>query len=295
MYVHKPFRGRLGGMDAMDELTPGSPVRRWRLGKQLREIREQTGISVEQAAKYIGVKAPTLSRIELGRHTILPRNVKFLCQLYEVGAPDVDTLMRQAEESVEQGWWLAFSDTMPSWFKTYVGFEADAQEIWSYQNAFVPGLLQTEGYVRAANKAYEHTPTEDEMARSVEFRLTRQKRLETKPPIMRLVLHESVVRLRGDYMPEQIRHLVDMSKNAYLDLRVLTSEGGMHRAMKGSFSLLTLPEEPAPNFVYLEHENGAIYMERPSDLARYTSGFEHLAAVALSPKETREFLTSLVP
>jgi transcriptional regulator with XRE-family HTH domain len=141
MYGYAPIRGRLGHMDAMDELTPGSPVRRWRLGKQLREIREQTGISVEQAAKYIGVKAPTLSRIELGRHTILPRNVKFLCQLYEVGAPDVDTLMRQAEESVEQGWWLAFSDTMPSWFKTYVGFEADAKEIWSYENVFVPGLL----------------------------------------------------------------------------------------------------------------------------------------------------------
>jgi transcriptional regulator with XRE-family HTH domain len=282
-------------MEAMDELTPGSPVRRWRLGKQLREIREHKGVTVEQAANYIGVKAPTLSRIELGRHTILPRNVKFLCQLYEVGAPEVDTLMRQAEESTEQGWWLAFSDTMPSWFKTYVGFEADAKEIWSYQNVFVPGLLQTEGYVRAANKAYENTPTEDEMARSVEFRLTRQKRLNTKPPTMRLVLHESVVRLCGDYMPEQIQHLVDMSKNSYLDLRVLTSDSGMHRAMKGSFSLLTLPDEPAPNFVYLEHENGAIYMERPSDLARYTDGFEHLVAGALSPRETRKFLTSLVP
>jgi transcriptional regulator with XRE-family HTH domain len=279
-------------MDEMDELTPGSPVRRWRLGKQLRELREHTGVTLERAAKYIGVRPPTLSRIELGRHAILPKNVKFLCQLYEVGAPEVDTLIRQAEESNEQGWWLAFSDTMPSWFKTYVGFEADAAAIWSYQNVYVPGLLQTERYVRAAKEAYGDTPTEDELARSTEFRLTRQKRLKTRPPTLRVVLHESVVTLQGDYMPEQIQHLVDMSNESYLDLRVLTS--GMHRGAKGSFSMLTLPGESAPNFVYTEHETGAVYMERPSDLAAYTSGFEHIAAAALSPEETREFLTSLV-
>lgn len=287
--------GRLCHMDEMDELTPGSPVRRWRLGKQLRELREAAGKSQQEAASYLGVKGPTISRMELGRNAILEKNVKFLCQLYGVGAPEVDTLMRQAVESNERGWWVAYSDTMPDWFETYVGFEADAREIWTYETAYVPGLLQTEQYVRAAKAAYGDTPSQDEMARSIEFRLTRQKRLETRPPRLRVVLKEGVVRLEGDYMRDQIRHLIEVSRHRYVDLRVLRFSAGMHRAMKGSFSMLTLPDEPAPNSVYIEHERGALYLERPSDIDGYARDFEALTRAALSPEETRDFLASLVP
>src|ERR1041384_4140831 len=97
-------------MQETDDLSPGSLVRRWRLGKRLRQIREEAGHTMDEAAAYIGVKRPTISRIETGRQAILPKNVKFLCQLYEVGAPDVDMMLRQAEESNEKGWWLGFSD-----------------------------------------------------------------------------------------------------------------------------------------------------------------------------------------
>lgn len=278
----------------MDELTPGSPVRRWRLGRRLRELREAAKKTREEAADYLGVKPPSISRMELGRNAILEKNVKFLCQFYGIGAPEVDTLMRQAAESNERGWWVAYSDTMPDWFETYVGFEADAKEIWNYATAYVPGMLQTEQYVRAAKAAYGNTPSEDEIARGVEFRLTRQRRLETRPPRLRVVLKESVVRLEGDYMPGQIHHLIEMSRKPYLDLRVLPFAAGMHRAMKGSFSMMTLPEEAEPNFVYIEHEYGAVYLERPSDLAQYGRDFEALTQAALQPEETRDFLASLV-
>jgi hypothetical protein len=64
--------------------------------------------------------------------------------------------------------------------------------------------------------------------------------------------------------------------------------------MKNAFSLLTLPDEPAPNFVYLEHDEGATYLERPTDLARYTGTFDALTRLALSPGESAAFMVSLV-
>jgi transcriptional regulator with XRE-family HTH domain len=278
----------------MDDLSPGSLVRRWRLGKQLREMREAAGKSQDQAADYLGVRRPTISRIENGRHAILPKNVRFLCQLYEVGAPQVDMLIRQAQESNERGWWVSYSDTMPNWFETYVGFEADAKEIRTYHAELVPGLLQVPGYVRAMRTAYRGDVSDAEISKSIEFRLERQKRFETRPPVYRVVLNEAVVRRPVGDMQEQVRQLLAMAERELLTLQVLPFDVGPHPGMSGSFSLLTLPDEDAPNFVYLEHRDGAIYLERPADLDRYTATFDDLTRLALSPDATADFLVSLV-
>lgn len=284
-------------MDEVDDtadLSPGSLVRRWRLGKQLRELRIAAGKSQVETGKFAGMAAATVSRIENGRHAILARNVRAFCQLYGVGAPLVDTLVRQAEESNERGWWHAHSDTMPDWFATWVGFEADAKEICVYQSEMVPGLLQVPEYVRAMRASYDPGVTEDELERSVAFRLERQARFESRPPVYRVVLNEAVLQRPIGDMRAQLQHLVDMSLRDTVTLQVLPFDVGPHSSMKGSFSLLTIPDEPAPNFVYLEHDDGALYLERPSDLARYTKTFSSLTRQALSPDKTRELLVSLV-
>lgn len=263
----------------------------------MRELREAAGKSQEEAADYLGVKPPTISRLENGRNAILSKNVKFLCQLYEVGAPEVDMLMRQAGESNDRGWWLSYSDTMPNWFETYVGFEADASAIWTYQSELVPGLLQVPSYVRALRSVHDEDGDESGIAKSVEFRLARQKRFDLRQPRLRAVLNEAALARSFD-SPEtlgtQLDHLIHMSERSNVTIQVLPFSSGFHRAMKGPFSMLTLPEEPAPNFVYLEHAEGAVYLERPSDLERYTRTFEELVGRALSPAATRDFLASLV-
>ncbi len=278
-----------------DELVPGSLVRRWRLGKQLRELREQADKTMDEAAAYIGVKRPTVSRIENGRHAILPKNVKFLCQLYEIGPPLVDMLIRQAEESSERGWWLSYSDTMPDWFETYVGFEADAREIWSYESELVPGLLQIPEYVRGM-RAAQGALTEAEIAKSVDFRLARQSRLAGRPPRLRVVLNEAVLHRpvggRAD-MAKQLQHLAEIGREPWATIQVLPFDIGAHRSMTGPFSLLTLPDETDPNFVYLEQLAGAVYLERPADIAQYCTTFEYLSSVALSIDASRKLLVTL--
>ncbi|WP_051385541.1 helix-turn-helix domain-containing protein [Actinokineospora inagensis] len=281
-------------MSESDDLTPGSLVRRWRLGKQLRELREAAGKSQDDAADYLGVKRPTISRIENGRHSILPKNVRFLCQLYEIGAPQVDTLIRQAEESNERGWWVSHSDTMPDWHETYVGFEADAKAICVYESELVYGLLQVPGYTRAVRSAFVDQIDEAELSRFLGFREERQKRLDNRQPNLRVILNETVVRRQVGDMREQLLHLVKASEWPYLTLQVLPFAAGPHPGMTNSFSLLTLPEEPAPNFVYLEHADGAIYLERPADLKLYAANFDRMSEQALSPDDTRAFLVSLV-
>lgn len=278
-----------------DELVPGSLVRRWRLGKQLRELREQAGKTMDDAAAYIGVQRPTVSRIENGRHKILPKNVKFLCQLYEVGPPLVDMLIRQAEESSERGWWLAYADLMPDGFETYVAFEADAREIWTYESELVPGLLQTPEYVRGLRVAYG-AATEAEQDKLVDFRMARQRRLESHPPRLRVVLNEAVLHrpVGGAHaMARQLRKLAEVAREPWATIQVLPFDIGPHRAMTGPFALLMLPDETDSSLVYLEHLVGAVHFDRPADIAQYSSLYEYLSSIALSPDASRKLLVTL--
>ncbi len=69
----------------MQEPTgPGPTVRRRQLGLELRRLREDRGISRDEAAEYVGVQPPTLSRIELGRQGIRVANIRLLLMLYRV-------------------------------------------------------------------------------------------------------------------------------------------------------------------------------------------------------------------
>lgn len=274
---------------------PGPTVRRRQLGKKLRALRLDAGKKPDEVAAYLGVARPTVTRIEQGKQAILPKNVRLMCQLYDVGAPLLDTLLRLTEEAGERGWWVSYSDTMPDWFADYVGLEADAEEIWSYESEFVPGLLQTREYVRAITAAAHPYKTPAELDQSADFRCARQDRLSSNhPPRLHFVVNEAAL-LRpvggARVMGEQVQHLIEMADR--ITLQVLPIDAGAHAAMTGAFTLLRFPDDLGMNVVYLEHERGAGYLERPPDLDRYGFIFQRLCESALSSEKSVTRLVSL--
>lgn len=110
---------------------PGPTVRRRQLGKELRRLREGAGKTIKEAALWVGIKPPTVSKIENGRQAIRPTNVRLLLQLYGIGAPEADTLIRLAGEANQRGWCASYGDTVPDWFRTLeqVGNHAAAQQV----------------------------------------------------------------------------------------------------------------------------------------------------------------------
>lgn len=290
-------------MPPIDDPDPdeyGPMVRRKLLGRQLRELRDRAKVSQEAAAKYAGLKAPSISRMENGKQAILPRTVRLLCQCYGVGAPEMDMLIRQAEESNDRAWYSMYSDTVPQWVESFLGLEAEATEVWAYESELVPGLLQIPDYVRAVRTAWlaESEPDDAQLQRSAELRSARQRRLDAAhPPRLHAVLNEAVVlRPVGGpaIMAAQLQHLLAMSEREHITVQVLPFAVGAHVGMNGAFTMLRFPEELEMNAVLLEHDHGATSAERPADLDRYSRMFERLANTALSPDQTRERLATLV-
>jgi transcriptional regulator with XRE-family HTH domain len=289
-------------MAATDDPEDYGPfVRRKLLGRHLRQIRERAGISQETAAKYAGLKGASISRIENGKQAILARSVRLLCQCYGIGAPEVDMFIRQADESNDRAWYAMYSDTVPSWVESFLGLEAEASEVWTFESELVPGLLQTPAYVRDVAEAARlgSDPAADlNLERYIELRLTRQRRLDAHhPPRLHAVINEAVLRRTvGGYgsMSEQLRHILTMTERNHIVLQVLPFSSGAHVAMTGAFTMLRFPEELAMNAVFLEHDHGATSAERPVDLDRYGRMFERLADQALSADQTRDLIANLV-
>ncbi|HEU5474412.1 MAG TPA: DUF5753 domain-containing protein [Actinophytocola sp.] len=205
-------------------------------------------------------------------------------------ARPLDHLVRLAEESEDRGWLLAYSDTTPNWFERYLGEEAEASEIWTYEAEFVPGLLQTAEYCRAVSAANSPDATEEDVARRVELRLARQQLLDREgPPRLQVVINEAVLRRHiggPKVMREQLRHLTGLADRPNVIVQVLPFSAGAHPAMTGSFSMLRFPSDGGDPTILVEVDSGALYPDRPVDVERYTWMFGRLRDLALSPGES---------
>lgn len=275
--------------------SPGPTVRRRQLGKELRRLREGAGKTIEEAALWVGIKPPTVSKIENGRQAIRPTNVRLLAQLYGIAAAETDILIKLADEANERGWWASYGDIVPDWFRTFVGLEADASEIDGYDSELVPAQLQTAEYAEAVILAAHPSTTQAELERLGSFRHERLERLAGKAlPRLHFVLNEAVLRRPvggADAFRQQLDHLAEMVQMPHVTLQVLPFSAGAHAAMGQTFTILRFPgDETALDSVYLENNHGALYLERPADVERYQTIFNQLTTAALSSGETNEFL-----
>lgn len=268
----------------------GPAIRRRQLGLELRRLREAAGKTPREAAAWLEVSTSTVSKIEKGRQAIKGTHVRLLTQLYDVGAPEADSLLRLAREANQRGWWAAYGDTVPDWVRTYVGLEEDASELWAYESGYVLGLFQTPAYAEAITAATYPEAGSDELARLVAFRTARQRRLfGDRAPRLRIVLDEAVLhRLVGGaaVMREQLEHLLEVARLPQVDLTVQLFSAGAQPSSGSAFTLLQFDDIEGMDCVYLENARGGIYLERPADVERYAAIFEQLSATALSADES---------
>ena len=122
--------------------TTSSPtVKRRRLATELHASRERAGLTIDDVAQQPEWSAAKISRIENARVRVLARDVKHLLRIYQVkeGSPDWDILVTLAREAHQKGWWYPYSDAMGESFRTYVGLEAAAATLRTYESECVPG------------------------------------------------------------------------------------------------------------------------------------------------------------
>jgi transcriptional regulator with XRE-family HTH domain len=269
-------------------------VRRRELGAILRRLRNEKGLTVEQAAEHLLFSMSKLSRMETGQGIATPRDIRDLCELYGVtGEAERDHLTTLAREGKQQAWWQSYDLS----YETYVGLEAEAVVISAFQSSVVHGLLQTADYARAGHEGAMPRLDTEQIERHIEAKLTRQRILtQDRPPHFAAILDEAALhRVVGgrQVMAAQLARILDMSDLPNVVVQVLPYEVGAHPAVESNFTILKLPDT-TPGVVFVEGLIGSTYLERDDDLARYHQIFSKLQSVALSPKDTADLVAKLL-
>ncbi|MER6214578.1 helix-turn-helix domain-containing protein [Streptomyces sp. NPDC048387] len=278
-------------------------VRRRRLGMELRKLREDKGMTAEQVAERLLVSQSKISRLENGRRSISQRDVRDLCEVYEVEDPRlVDSLMQMAKDSRQQGWWHAFGD-IP--YSVYIGLETDAASLRTYEPQMVPGLLQTPEYAQALISGALPETAPGDVEKRVQVRMHRQKRLsetdnnnaEVGPLRLWAVIDEAVLRRHvGDpaLMIRQLQFLIEQSQQPYITVQVMPFTMGAHPGVNGQYAILEFPDASDSTVVYIEGVTSDLYLEKANDVQKYSVMYEHLRAQALNVDQTRQFISEVI-
>ncbi|WP_326561266.1 helix-turn-helix domain-containing protein [Micromonospora sp. NBC_01796] len=282
----------------------GSTVPRRQLGRTLRQLRTEAGVTLDGAAETLECSRQKVWRIESGLGSVRSLDVKAMCQLYDASPELVTALVGLAGETKAKGWWHAYGDAIPEWFEMYVGLEAAASRLRFFYDAMIPGLLQTRDYARAV---YDHR-TEvryEERERLVDIRLQRQSLLTRRlppAPNLEVVIHEAaLLRTVGSLavMAEQLLHLLSMNDLPSVSIRVLPLSAGLHRGVEaGTFVMLDFPPgnraTPEPPIIYSESWTGALYLDRPEEVAAYETVWNGLNHLALDEGQSKHLINKII-
>lgn len=267
--------------------------RRW-ITFALKRAREQAGKSRQDVVDHLDCTASHISHLETGRNLPNAAECEKLLVFYGLGDrwPFFRELLRAAKKGKD--WWKApaFSGAEPEWFDLYLGLEAWARVVASYDALVIPGLFQTPEYAAALIRAGHPNLSDAEVQRRVDLRIERQTVLAREPEPLQVwsVLDETALRRPiggSDVMGAQLHQLVKLAERPNIDLQVLPMARGAHAGLDGTFTVLDFPLElPGdPGTVYVQNRLKGVYYEEPVEIEEYRQTLTRLQAEAVTPAE----------
>jgi transcriptional regulator with XRE-family HTH domain len=262
------------------KLTPDASPRH-HFGSEVRRAREAAGLTLADLAAMVPCDPSTVSRVEAG--AIAPDS--HFAAVCDEAFPEMN------------GWFSRFYQDSRDWnqpfaepFRAFPQYEAEATALYCYENALVPGLLQTEPYAREVLSRHPAV-TEGEVSERLVARMARQAVLtRDNAPMGWFVVEESVLTHRvgsAKTMYDALMHLTAMSRRPRICIQVLVDAGG-HVGMQGSFDIAE--QAGARTTVFLSDIADGRIADDGVTVATVSLRFRWLQAQALSPETSTDFI-----
>ncbi|MGI5125607.1 helix-turn-helix domain-containing protein [Pseudonocardia sp. CA-107938] len=273
----------------------GGTVRQRILGRRLRRMREEAGLSIEVAAPALDCSVSKLTRIEGARQGLDSHLARSMLDLYDVGGARWAETLELVKEAREKPWWKQYG--LGDKFN-YVQFETDAALVQDFAPSYVPGLLQTREYARALFSSNQQSWSAGKLEAALEVRMIRQQRLTDTERRLRLVAVAGEAALRNpvgdpDVMDAQLAHIAEAATLPAVTLQVLPAHPGPHAALASGFTVLSFGELDEPDMVFVEHALGAAFVEDERGVAMARRKFDQLRTLALNPADSLDLLRDI--
>ncbi len=265
-------------------------VRQARLGAELRKLREAAGMAAREAGAFLGGNQAQISHIEAGRWGVSADRVRRLATCYSaLDQKLIDALCAMAEER-RKGWWEEYRGILAPGFLDLAELEHHATYLRCVNVINVPGILQTEEYIRAIHHSYRHVLPAENIEARVEFRLRRRSILERDAPLpLQVIVHEAALRMRfggRKVVRGQLEYLLEASEQPSVTLRVLpfTCEEFIEATDAPTYAGGVVPQLDT---VQLDNPVGSIYLGAEAQLNRYRMLIDFAERSSLSEAESR--------
>lgn len=224
------------------------------LSRELSNARDAADMTQKQVAEELAWSISKIVRIEQGGVGVAPSDVRAIGSLLGLPESKIGDLVDYAHSERKSSSWQEYSDLMSSGYQELISLEPKAARIFKYESGLIPGLVQTEDYMRALFK--DSGVSSDDAERQIDIRLLRQTMLqEDECPELNFVIGElALVRRAGsaEVMVDQIRHLAILSQSKRITLLVMPISEGVHSGMGVPFTILQFRENAIEDTLYTD-------------------------------------------
>ncbi|WP_030249617.1 helix-turn-helix domain-containing protein [Streptomyces violens] len=249
-------------------------------GAELRRLREEAGLTLEQLGKLVYLTGSMIGQIETAAK--MPKDEHI---------PRLDETLG-AKGALVRLWDLVRRSKLPYKHRRVTELQSSARRILAFQPQVVYGLLQTPEYARAVLGVLDKEGLDDR----VEAWLARQRILEgAKPPLLWVVMGEGVLyqEIGGrEVMRKQLAHLLSYRDSRHVHIQVLPYSAGAHAGLVGAFSLFSYRDQA--DIVYAEGYGGAEPTANPESAEDCSLRYDHLQSAALAPNLSAELIARVM-
>ncbi|WNI14691.1 helix-turn-helix domain-containing protein [Actinacidiphila sp. ITFR-21] len=265
-------------MELHEEDSSATP--RAMLGRRLRRLREKAQLSQRGLASAVGYPHTYISRVERGDQLPSGALAEAFDTYFHTDGLFVELLA------------LAQDGLIADYSRKIVAKESEAIRIQVFTSSLVPGLLQTEEYVRESFKLGLPSENLPELDARVVVRKNRAGIFEREEPPLYWAIMDEVALLRGstskEVMARQIEHLIQMAERQNITLQVLPFSRGFHPMMGGSLTLLTLRD--GSTVALVESFDSGTGVESPKGVLSLIQRFDMARSQALTTDESLDLI-----
>ncbi|OSP44878.1 transcriptional regulator [Streptomyces sp. 13-12-16] len=258
---------------------PGTGILRV-FGRQMKRFRLRAGLERSEVGARTGYSPSTIASYELGRRIPPPRFIDVADELLDAGG-----VLQEMKEEVARAQYPAF-------FRDAARLEAEAVELWVYGTHAVPGLLQTEEYMRAVFEMWRPLLDEEAVQQRIAARLARQEVFARRPaPLVSFVIDEAVLRrpLGGrSVMRGQLEQLLLVGAYRNVEIQVMPLDGEDNAGVDGPFTVLH--RDGDDQVAYLEAQGRSTIVSERAEVRGIVLRYGIIRAQALTPRESLAFI-----
>jgi len=271
-------------------------ARQMRLAVELRRLREAAGLTSRDAAALLGVSAAQISQIEAGLAGVSEKRLRRLAAHYAcTDEAFIDALVALAANRT-RGWWEEYRGLLPTAFLDIAELEHHSTYRRDVELLFIPGLLQTDDYARAAFSSRIPELPREELELRVQHRMQRKVILESPAPTpYEAVIHEAALHIRvGDRTTSraQLARVLELSEANHITVRVIPFDLD---GFGGTWSTVMLADGAVPRLdtAVRDAPHGTAFIDSEAQLGVFRTLFRRVGGASLDPARSRDVISRL--